>query len=244
MDKEGQNSTGAKVFESKDIGNKEKPDYFINVNDSEKKAKEREKQAQPHRKRLIIILASIAGILILALLITIIVNITKKERHEVYDGLGLPSAIDEIEERAYSFVYDGNGNATAEGYKNALYFMNTIIMDMTDEDYDMDLIFAARAFRSKLAYEAGGHDAALSDALALADVAVTDAQKFSAYDALAWIYNWRGEVEESEKYERMMDALDVPENKNQGVGGLITDEEINADIEEGVKELTEGENEE
>lgn len=243
MDKEGQNSKGAKVFESKDIGSREKPDYFINVDDSEKKAKEREKQAKPIRRRLIIILASIAGVLILAILITIIVNVVKKDRHEVYDGLGLPTDISEVEERTYNMVYT-DGNATAEGWKNGLYFLNTLITDMTQEGYDADLTFAIRAFRSKLAYEAGGHDVAVSDALQLANVAANDAQKFSAYDALAWIYMWRGELDESNKYENLMNSLDVPQNQNGGVGGLVTEEEVNADIEEGTKELTERTNEE
>ena len=188
-------------------------------------------------------MASIAGVLILAILITIIVNVVKKDRHEVYDGLGLPTDISEVEERTYNMVYT-DGNATAEGWKNGLYFLNTLITDMTQEGYDADLTFAIRAFRSKLAYEAGGHDVAVSDALQLANVAANDAQKFSAYDALAWIYMWRGELDESNKYENLMNSLDVPQNQNGGVGGLVTEEEVNADIEEGTKELTERTNEE
>ena len=237
MVKEGQNLGGAKVFESKDIGNREKPDYFINVNDAEKKAKEREKLAKPIRKRLIIILAAIAGFLILAILVTIIVNVVKKDRHEVYDGLGVPTAISEVEQRTYNMVYT-DGITTADGWKNGLYFLNTLITDMTQEDSDPDLIFAIRAFRSKLAYQAGGHDVAVSDALNLANVAVTDAQKFSAYDALAWIYMWRGEMEESKKYDDMKDELDVPQNAGGSVGAFENSEEVQADQEQALKELS------
>ena len=55
---------------------------------------------------------------------------------------------------------------------------------------------------------------------------------------------WRGELDESNKYENLMNSLDVPQNQNGGVGGLVTEEEVNADIEEGTKELTERTNEE
>ena len=237
MVKEGQNLGGAKVFESKDIGNREKPDYFINVNDAEKKAKEREKLAKPIRKRLIIILAAIAGFLILAILVTIIVNVVKKDRHEVYDGLGVPTAISEVEQRTYNMVYT-DGIATADGWKNGLYFLNTLIADMTQEDNDSDLIFAIYAFRAKLAYQAGGHDTALNNALELANVAASDAQKFSAYDALAWIYMWRGEMEESRKYDDLKNALDVPQNVNGSVGSFRNEEEVQADQEQAVKELS------
>ncbi len=237
MVKEGQNLGGAKVFESKDIGNREKPDYFINVNDAEKKAKEREKVAQPHRKRLIIILAAIAGILILAILITIIVNVTKKDRHEFYDGLGIPTSVAEVEERTYNLVYT-DGNATADGWRNGLYFLNTLITDMTQEEENPDLIFAIRAFRSKLAYHAGGRDVAVSDALNLVNIASNDAQKYSAYDALAWIYMWRGEMEESRKYDDMKDVLDVPQNAGGSVGAFENESEVQADQTQAVEELS------
>ena len=87
---------------------------------------------------------------------------------------------------------------------------------MKDLGVSSELIFEAYAVRARIAYQAGGEDVAIQEALRLAKEADTDAKKYKIYNVLYYIYSQEGNTDKSNFYNDMINELNVPENKIEG----------------------------
>ncbi len=223
MDKEGQRPN-TPVFQSGNIGSKATPEYFVNVKGGKKdQEKVEKKRSRVSRKTLTIILGIVAGILIVILMVVLISNFVRPRGSRTEEVM--PTTQTEIEDRAYKVLY----STGEDGYENAIVYLNDLIKDMGDLNYSSELIFDAYATRAYIAYQAGGADVAIDEALRLVKEADTDEKKYSIYRVLFYIYGKEGNKEKRKFYSDMMDELNVPENKIDGMGG-ITRENIDNEV--------------
>ncbi len=223
MDKEGQDPSSAVVFNSANIGDKATPEYFSNIEGGKKdKTKVRKRMTRQTRKTLLIILGVVIALLFVIVMIFVIMNIANSHKYGERTEQELPTTSDDIEQRTYDVVYrDENG-----GYREALIYLNNLIMDMVDSGSNANLIFAARAFRAKLAYEAGGgSQLGIQEALKLEESAETERQKYIIYSTLANLYYREGNLPMFNYYSSMTDDLDVEENKIETYGTTQADDE-------------------
>lgn len=214
MDKEGQNAN-TPIFHSGSIGNKATPEYFSNVKggkkDQEKVAK---KRTRISRKALFMIFGAIIAALIVILMIVLIAHFTARPHGSRTDE-DMPTTISEVEQRAYKVLYSGDEN----GYYNTLYYLNDMIKDMNDLNYDPDLIFATYAVRAHITFQGGARQVAIDEALRLAEEATNDIQKLYAYHELFYMYNQEGNTEKRDFYGDLMDELNV-DLENDAIGGM------------------------
>ena len=214
MDNEGQNAK-TPVFHSGNIGNKATPEYFSNVKGGKKdQEKVERKRARISKKALMIIWGVIAAVLVIVLMIALIANLTSRPKGSRTNE-ELPPSQQDIEIRAYKVVYSGDEN----GYENALYYLNDLIKDMEDVNYNSDVIFEAYSVRALIAYQAGGEDVAISEAKRLVKEADTAEKKYSIYSTLNLIYSQAGDTEKRDFYRDMAFALDVETNAQAQGGG-------------------------
>lgn len=233
MDKEGQDSQSSDVvFKSENIGDKATTEYFSNVKGGRKdKEKVEKKRTRITRKTLFIALGVLAGIVLVTLLVVLIINLVNRGVHGERTDEDLPTTYAEVQERAYKVAYKDMENPG--DYKEALKYVNNLIMDMVDTNRDADLIYATRTFRAILAYEAGAHELAVKEAESLEQYATTDAQKYVIYDTLAWIYTQEKNYDVAMDYTSKKDGLDVPENKLESVVEVTEAEAVYDKIPEG-----------
>lgn len=235
MDSEGQRSKSSATFSSEEIGNKATPEYFQNVKGGKKnKEKVDKKRTRVTRKTLTIILSAVAALLIVVVVIFVALNIVNSRKHGQRTDEDLPTTITEIEMRAYKEAYKTEGKVD---YSNSLYYMNDLIADLVDTKASSDLIFSARAFYTLLMYQAGGKDAALQEALELADSANTETEKFTIYSVLDRLYILNQNWDEAQRYEDLMDTLDVEVNNKGTKSGYGSADDAYAN------EVTGGDNE-
>lgn len=213
------------VFHSDNIGTKATPEYFSNVKGGKKNQEKVEnKRTRITRKTLFIILGAILGVAVIFIIVFAIINLAVRPRGS-HTGESLPTTISEVEERTYKVLYSGSETG---GYANALRYVNNIIADLIESESDADLTFATRAFRSRLAYEAGGHTVGINDALNLIRDDLTDTQKYIIYITLTDLYYKEGNITESDKYYNMALGLDVAEDNrdDQSPEGITDGMEI------------------
>ena len=213
MDKEGQNAH-VPVFQSENIGNKATPEYFSNVKGGKKdQEKVEDKRSRVSRKTLFTILGALVGALVIVLVIALVANLLSRPKGSRTDEV-MPTTADEIERRAYAVVYSGDEN----GYENAIIYLNDLIRDMGDLNYNSELLFDAYITRARIAYQAGGGDVAIGEALRLAKEADTADKKYQAYDLLYNLYNQEGKNEKRDFYGDLIGELNQ-ENNTQALGG-------------------------
>ena len=235
MDKEGQNAH-VPVFQSENIGNKATPEYFSNVKGGKKdQEKVERKRSRMSRKTLFTILGALAGAIIVIFVIALVANLLSRPKGSRTDEV-MPTSQIEIEERAYKVLYSGDEN----GYENAIVYLNDLIKDMGDLNYDSELIFDAYSARAYIAYQAGGEDVAIDEALRLLKEADTVNKKYSIYSTLILIYTQEGNTDKRDFYRDMVSELDIEANTQAQGGG---EEEYYGVDEETNEEESEGENE-
>lgn len=219
MDKEGQNAH-VPVFQSENIGNKATPEYFSNVKGGKKdQEKVERKRSRMSRKTLFTILGALAGAIIVILVIALVANLLSRPKGSRTDEV-MPTTADEIERRAYTVVYSGDEN----GYENAIVYLNDLIKDMGDLNYNSELMFDAYSTRAYIAYQAGGEDVAIGEALRLLKEADTSEKKYTIYSKLILIYAQENNAEKVDFYRDMVSELDVETNAQAQGGGEVENE--------------------
>ncbi len=217
MDKEGQNTNApdfeANVFNSDSIGNRATPEYFSNVKGGKKdKEKVAEIRSKKSRKPLFITLGTFAAALIIVMVIALIATLAV-HRHGSRTDEEMPTNTAEIESRAYKVLYSSGK------YENAIVYLNDLIKDMKDLGVDSELIFEAYAVRARIAYQAGGGDVAIQEALRLAKEADTDTKKINIYRVLAYIYAGEGDTEKYKFYSDLLEEMGACNDENAVGGG-------------------------
>ena len=219
MDKEGQRPN-TPVFQSGNIGSKATPEYFVNVKGGKKdQEKVEKKRSRISRKTLTLIFSCIAAAIIIVLTVALIANLTSRPKGSRTDEV-LPDSKSEIEKRAYKVLY----STGEDGYENAIVYLNDLIRDMGDLNYNSELIFDAYATRALIAYQAGGEDVAINEALRLLKEADTVNKKYSIYSTLILIYSQEGDNEKRDFYRSMVSELDTETNAQAQGGGEAQNE--------------------
>ena len=225
MDKEGQN-TSSSVFHSESIGSQVTPEYFSNIKGGKKdKEKVQKIRSERSRKPLFITLGVVATILLIIMIIALVRTFNHPRGSRTDEEM--PTTTSEIESRAYKVLYESGK------YENALAYLNDLIRDMKDLGASSEQIFEAYVVRARIAYQAGGEDVAIQEALRLVKEADTDTKKYSIYNVLYFMYSQEKNEEMSAFYSEMMDELNVPQNSIEGEVPIADeDSEDNVDEQE------------
>lgn len=218
MDKEGQN-TGSSVFHSESIGSQATPEYFSNIKGGKKdKEKVQKIRSARSRKPLFIILGIIAAILLIIMIIALVRTFNHPRGSRTDEEM--PTDYSEIERRTYEHLYE---NAEAD-YKKALLYISDLIKDMEELNQSPDAIFVAEVVRTKIIYQGGLRDRAITLALNLARTADNDVQKYYIYSALQYMYHQEGNTGKSDFYAALLDELNVFKD-TEGEGGIADEYE-------------------
>ena len=203
MDSEGQDQNSSPVFESKDIGSQPTVEFFPGAEKQKLKKKRQEKSSRHNRKKLAIIFFVIAIIAVFVMVIAIVTNLPKSDKH-VWTHADFPENIDDLKEKAFSIVFEGEGT-----YADAAEYVYFAVDDTEDEDRQ----FTLQAFHAEVMSYGGYFNSAKTELERLEALAATDARKYTLYNTMVGVYFRSGDTALANEYYDKLNALDVPENQ-------------------------------
>ena len=209
MDSEGQDQNSSPVFESKDIGSQPTVEFFPGAEKQKLKEKRQEKASHNNRKKLAIIFCVIAAVVVVVMVVAIVANLPKSNKH-VWTHADFPENIDDLKEKAFSIVFDGEGT-----YADAAEYVYFAADDTTDEDRQFDL----QVFHAEIMSYGGYHNSAKTELERLEALAGTDARKYTLYNTMVGVYFRSGDSALANDYYDKLNALDVPQNHVDHKGG-------------------------